>query len=264
VTTDGRSVGGPGSGTGSHPGLHVVEHVPADPDAPLVILVHGSLDRAASFARVVRRLRDMRVVTYDRRGYHRSRDAGPADGGIDDHVADLLAVMAGRRATLVGHSLGGDVVLAATIAAPASVCAVGVYEPPLPWLEWWPRRPMADDPDPAEYAESFFRRMVGDEAWERLPEGTRRERQAEGPTLLAELTSLRTGRAPFDLAAVVCPVLVGRGEASVWHHRRAADAMAEARPGTRIVEIEGAAHGAHRTHPDGFAAFVRQVVDAGR
>ncbi|HUO48320.1 MAG TPA: alpha/beta hydrolase [Acidimicrobiales bacterium] len=249
---------------GTHHALHIVEQVPADPDAPLVVLVHGSLDRAASFARVMRRLRDLDVVAYDRRGYHHSRQAAPAAAGLDDHVADLVAIVGGRRAALVGHSLGGDVVLAAAVAAPGSVTAVGVYEPPLPWLEWWPRRPRGDAPDPAAFAESFFRRMVGDDAWERLPERTRQERRAEGATLLAELSSLRMETAPFDVTALACPLLVGRGEASLWHHRRAADALVEARPGTRIVEIEGAAHGAHRTHADAFADFVRQVVSAGR
>ena len=43
---------------------------------PLVVLVHGSLDRSASFARVVRRLDDVHTVVYDRGGYHRSRQAG--------------------------------------------------------------------------------------------------------------------------------------------------------------------------------------------
>jgi pimeloyl-ACP methyl ester carboxylesterase len=246
------------------PGLHIVEHRPAERGAPLVVLVHGSLDRAASFARVAKRLADLDVVTYDRRGYHRSRsEAAPA--GLDDHVADLVTVIDGRRATLVGHSLGGDVALAAAIAAPDLVAAVGAYEPPLPWLEWWPRRAATRaDEDPAAFAEAFFRRVVGDQAWERLPERTRAERRAEGPTLLAELVALRTKGAPFDLAAVPVPLVLGRGEQSLWHHRRAVDALVEIHPDAVVVEIEGEAHGAHRSHPDAFAGFVRRAVAAGR
>jgi len=245
-------------------GLHVVEHRPNAAGAPLVVLVQGSLDRGASFARVTRRLRDLDVVSYDRRGYHRSRDDTPPVVGLGGHVADLLAVVGGRRAALVGHSLGGDVVLAAAEAEPASVTAVGVYEPPLPWLDWWPRRPDPAEPDTGAFAESFFRRMAGDEAWDRLPARTRAERRAEGPALLAELSTLRAGGPPFDLAAIGVPIVVGRGSRSRWHHRRAADAIVEVHTDAQLVEIEGAAHGAHRSHPDAFADLVRLVVDAGR
>jgi pimeloyl-ACP methyl ester carboxylesterase len=246
-------------------GLHLIEHRPLRPGAPLVVLVHGSLDRAASFSRVGRRLRDLDVVVYDRRGYHRSRSAAPRAAGFDDHVADLLAVIGDRRAAVVGHSLGGDVALAAAIAAPQAITAVGAYEPPLPWMAWWPRRNRTiDTDDPAGFAEAFFRRVVGDQAWERLPERTRAERRAEGPTLLAEISALRMDAAPFDLAALAVPLVVGRGERSLAHHRRAIDALVELRPDAEVVEISGAAHGAHLSHPDAFAAFVRQTVAARR
>jgi pimeloyl-ACP methyl ester carboxylesterase len=246
------------------PGLHIVEHRPDVEGAPLVILVHGSLDRAASFARVARRLVDLDVVAYDRRGYHRSRAVAPPAVGLDDHVADLLAVLGERRGALVGHSLGGDVAMAAALAAPALVSAVGAYEPPLPWMEWWPRRARtAPDEDPAAFAEAFFRRVVGDQAWDRLPERTRAARRAEGPTLIAELMALRVDEAPFDIDALRVPIVLGCGEQSLWHHRRAVDAIVEIHPDAEVVDIGGASHGAHRSHPDAFADFVRRVVAAG-
>jgi len=227
------------------------------------VLVHGSLDRAASFARVARRLPELDVVAYDRRGYSRSRALEPRAETLDDHVADLFSVLDGREAVVVGHSLGGDVAMAAAARAPAQIPAVGAWEPPLPWLEWWPRRARAGaDEDPAAFAEAFFRRIVGHEAWDRLPERTRAARRAEGPALLAEILALRTGAPPFDLAAFPVPLVVGRGGASLDHHRRAADAIAALRPGTVVVEIEGAGHGAHRSHPAAFADFVRRAIAA--
>jgi len=230
-----------------------------------VVLVHGSLDRGASFSQVAHRLRDLDVVVYDRRGYHHSRWATPPATGLDDHVADLLAVIGDRRAAVIGHSLGGAVALAAAIAAPRAITAVGAYEPPLPWMEWWPRRngPVGTD-DPLGFAEAFFRRVAGDQAWERLPARTRAQRRAEGPTLLTELAALRIGGAPFDLGALDVPLVVGRGERSLVHHRRAIDALIEIHPHGEVVEIAGAAHGAHLSHPDAFAAFVRRTVAAGR
>ena len=86
---------------------------------------------------------------------------------------------------MFGHSYGGNVALALADRHPALVRAVGVYETPLPWLDWWPdddrrRRRRADgDDDPAEAAERFMRRMVGDEKWARLP--ARDTRRPGGP-----------------------------------------------------------------------------------
>ena len=246
-------------------GLHVVDHHVNSAHGPLVVLVHGSLDRGTSFARVVRRLGDLRVVTYDRRGYERSRDVRPPATSLRDHIDDLLAVIDGRLAAVVGHSYGGDVALGAAVAAPDTVRAVGAYEPPLAWMPWWPRRARSavEGVDPAEYAEGFFRRMVGDGAWDRLPEHTRQARRADGPALVAELSAIRADDPPFDVAELAVPAVFGRGEHSVPHHRRAAGYLAEEVAGAELVEIAGAAHGAHLTHPDAFAAFVRRVVARG-
>ena len=241
-------------------GIHVVHH--GEPRHALtVVLVHGSLDRGASFARVVRRLPDLHVVTYDRRGYHHSRQAGVART-IGSHVADLVALVGKGPVAVVGHSYGGDVAMGAAIAAPEQVRAVGVYEPPLPWLEWWPRRSARSiaDEAPGAFAESFFRRVVGDAGWDRLSDHARDARRADGPALVAELADLRGGDPPFDLRALRVPVVLGRGERSLDHHRRAIDALDSVVEDREVIEIPGAAHGAPLTHPDAFAGLVRRVV----
>jgi pimeloyl-ACP methyl ester carboxylesterase len=242
--------------TGPHAG------VAPDPIAPTVVLVHGSLDRGASFARVVRRLPDLHVVTYDRRGYHHSRSAGIART-IDAHVADLVALVGDGPASVVGHSYGGDVAIGAALAVPDRIRAVGVYEPPLPWLEWWPRRSVRSiaEEDPGVFAESFFRRVVGDSGWDRLSDQARAARRADGPALVAELADLRGGGPPFDVRSLHVPVVLGRGERSLDHHRRAIDALDSLIEDGEVIEISGAAHGAPLTHPDAFAAFVRRVVE---
>lgn len=243
------------------PRLHVVEHHRAA-DGPVVVLVHGSLDRGTSFARVVRRLPDVAVVSYDRRGYEHSRPLRPLATTLADHAEDLLAVVDGRPAAVVGHSFGGDVALAAALAAPDVVRAVGVYEPPLPWAPWWPARPRpAPGPvDPGEAAERFFRRMVGADAWDRLPAAARAARRADGPALVADLASLRRPDAALDLGRLRVPVVAACGGRSLPHHRRATAAVAEAAPDAELVEVPGAAHGAHLTHPDAFAGLVRSVL----
>ena len=246
--------------------LAVDEHLPPSgaSGAPLVVLVHGSLDRAASFARVVRRLGDLHVLAYDRRGYQRSRNAGPVATTLDDHVDDLLDVVGGRDAVVVGHSYGGVVALAAAARGASEVVGVAAYEPPLPWLDRMfapgspPRTPLVGDP--ALVAESFFRRMVGDSAWDRLPPATRAARRAEGPELVGELAAIRGEEPAFDAASVDVPALVGRGERSLERHRRGTAWLVDHLPDAELVDVEGAAHGAHLSHPDAFAAFVRRAV----
>lgn len=254
-------------------GLDVAEHPPPGGwDArrrPTVVLVHGSLDRGSSFARTIRRLEDLGVVTYDRRGYQGSRHAGtPVD--LAGHVEDLLEVVGalpgGGPVTAVGHSLGGDVVIAAALIRPELFASIGAYEPPMPWLGLAPgrrrRRPWRAG-DPADEAEAFFRRMVGDAAWDRLPESVRAERRAEGPALVADLAGMR-GDAPFDATALAVPAVFGRGGPQTSaHHREVVGWLASHVVGAELFEIEGAGHGAHLTHPDGFAALVRLAVSLG-
>jgi pimeloyl-ACP methyl ester carboxylesterase len=260
-------------------GLHVMTRA-ADPAAAsegggagaTVILVHGSLDRAESFRRVMRRLREVTTVAYDRRGYQESRAAGVVDMG--GHMVDLLEVAEEVRRTspgplvAIGHSLGGDVVVGAAVAEPRAFDAIGAFEPPMPWLGFRrsdigddrPRSwaPMADDP--GEEAERFFGRMVSQSAWERLTEEGKATRRADGPALVADLTSMR-GPTPFDVMALEVPAVFGMGGLGAEHHRRAVTWLGANVPGAMAYEIEGSHHGAHLSHPDHFAHFVRLVLE---
>ncbi len=272
--------------------LAVTEHLPGSgtEGCPLVVLVHGSLDRAASFARVIRRLDDLHTVAYDRRGYHRSRLAVPLNTTLDGHIDDLLEVVGGRPSVVVGHSYGGDIALGAAVrgGADAGIVSVVAYEPPMPWLGSWARSPnsnaamaaMADGADgagteattptegavptdpvsAAEAAERFFRRMVGDASWDRLSPSAKAERWADGPALEAELAAIRTRQAPFDVTALAVPATFGRGERSAPRHRDTVAWLSDHVPDAELVEIAGATHGAHLTHPDAFATMVRSAL----
>jgi pimeloyl-ACP methyl ester carboxylesterase len=193
--------------------------------------------------------------------------------------------------TVIGHSLGGDVVIGAALAEPGLFASIGVFEPPMPWLGFHRRlAPVtpepaqgpapepargdstADggqtlrhwppfDPDPGIEAERFFRRMVGNSAWARLPEPAKQDRRDDGPALVADLTSIR-GPAPFDVTALTVPTLFGRsGAAGESHHHQTAAWLAEHVTGAELMEIDGAGHGAHLSHPDAFARFVRRAVE---
>ncbi|MGD9702561.1 MAG: alpha/beta fold hydrolase [Acidimicrobiia bacterium] len=238
-------------------------------DGPLVVLVHGSMDRMAGMAKLARRLSgNCSVIRYDRRGYGESAaHLGPFT--MEHQVADLLAIVADRRCVLVGHSYGGNVVLAAADRRPELVAAVAVYETPLSWLPWWPgttagANAVATQGRPEDAAEAFMRRIIGDELWERLPERTKAARRAEGPALVGELTDLGT-HAPWSASRIECAVIVGRGELGQAHHAASTQWIAsEVRDGTKVT-LTGCRHGAHASDPEQFAErLVRPAIELSR
>jgi pimeloyl-ACP methyl ester carboxylesterase len=114
--------------------LHVEVH--GVDDGPVVVLSHGWTCSTAFWAAQIRELApDHRVVAYDQRGHGRS-PASPVcstDVLADDLEAVLAATLApGEKAVVVGHSMGGMTVLAASArpgfrehAAAVLLCSTG-------------------------------------------------------------------------------------------------------------------------------------------
>jgi pimeloyl-ACP methyl ester carboxylesterase len=227
-------------------------------DGPPVVLVHGAMDRNTSFARVAEALAPLPVVRYDRRGYGRSRTAGTGD--LATHVADLVTILDGQPATVVGHSFGGLVALGAAALAPELVTAVGSYEAPVPWVEWWPYRSALLAEDPQGAAERFLRHHIGDDRWERLPRRWREERRAEGMAMAHENIGLGPPDPPFDPTRLMMPVVIGRGGASGPRAARAAHELSAVVAGAEEHVVADAVHEAPGTDPEGYAGFVRAAV----
>jgi pimeloyl-ACP methyl ester carboxylesterase len=219
------------------------------------------MDRSTGMLKVARQLDEVaHVLRYDRRGYGRS---SPHDGpfGMDEQVDDLVRLLAGRPAVLVGHSYGGNVALATAARHRELVRALSIYETPLSWEPWWPgttagANALATRGEPADAAESFMRRLVGDTRWEALPERTREQRRREGVAMVGELSDLRT-RAPWHADEIGVTVLAGYGSNGRPHHRRAMEHVAQTVPGARAVELEGCAHDAPLAHP---ALYAERLV----
>lgn len=233
-------------------------------DRPLVLLCHGSMDRSAGLLRLSRQLdHAATVIRYDRRGYGRS---GEADGpfSVAGNIADLAAVLdrhaPGRTVDLgFGHSFGGNVVLGLAALEPERFARVAVYETPLSWFDWWPTSTAGGAAtqidDPAEAAEVFMRRLIGDDHWERLPPGTRRDRRSEGAAMVGELADLRVA-APWDEARVTLPVLAIDGEHGRLHHQMGMQRLAALLPDGRHVQLAEAGHAAPNTHAGPLAALL--------
>ncbi len=247
-------------------GLEVTRRRHDVPDAasPTVVLVHGAMDRAASFGRTMRRTGALDVVAYDRRGYAGSLGAG-STATIQDHADDLAAIIEWTDApavVVVGHSLGGTVAAALAVRGHPRLGAVAAYESPFPLLDdsfdqvGGGAVQVGRDQGPQHGAEHFYRLMVGDSTWSRLRERDRLARRGEGPALMAELEDLQRPDRAVDPALIRIPVLVGWGDLSSERMRSGAQLLVRRVPDAAVHEIRNAGHGAHLTHPDEFARFV--------
>jgi pimeloyl-ACP methyl ester carboxylesterase len=231
------------------------------PEATL-ICVHGGLDRGGSFARLARRINSFDVVTYDRRGYQGSRDLQPLS--FELHVGDLLALARQERergpVIVFGHSYGGDVALGAAIENPSLIQLAVLYEAPLPWVlrREGMHMPLTDDPE--REAETFFRRIVSDAAWERLSELERDSRRRDGPALISDLSSLRDGSLALDLTRLRAPTTYAYGdERSPDYYRELCDRLTEQNPIIGSRELRNTGHGAHLSIPDQLAAMIESL-----
>jgi len=222
----------------------------------LVVFVHGVLDRGRSFDRVAALLdSECRMISYDRRGYGASVQAADNPVGVDQHVADLLDILNGRPAVVVGHSFGGVTVLGAAIQAPDVVRAVVIYETGLAWVPGWDDRVLSamlwgEDP------EGRCAQMMFGSRWEGMAPDQRAALLIEAKAFVAEERSVRMGEPPFDLAELRVPLVYGCGGSHPFNIVR--DHLSRTLKRLEIVELPGAGHNAHRTHPDGFADLVRR------
>jgi len=88
------------------------------PDAPTIVLVHGWVCSLEMWLYQIRALAaDHRIVAYDLRGHAASAPAASGEYSMDALAADLDAVLGacvplGRRAVVVGHSMGAMSVVA--------------------------------------------------------------------------------------------------------------------------------------------------------
>jgi pimeloyl-ACP methyl ester carboxylesterase len=92
-----------------------------------------------------------------------------------------------------------------------------------------------------------------------LEPAARADRLADGPALIADLRSL-DGDPLFDVTELAVPAVFGVGGESDGFHKENVAWLAEHVPRADRIEIPGAGHGAHLSHPNAFADFVRAAV----
>lgn len=227
----------------------------AGPTSEVVVMfIHGSLDRSAGMARLARLAqRTHSTLRFDRRGYGRLREhSGPFT--VAGNTDDVVTILNGRNAVLVGHSYGGNIALATAERLGSQIRGVTTYETPLSWFDWWPQGSAggaAIAAQPEDAAETFMIRMIGEKRWNELPQATKDQRRQEGRALTGELRDLRVGP-PWNADNIVCPVICGHGTRGQPHHIDGAPKLALMLRNGESRVIEGAGHGAPISHPKEF------------
>ncbi|MGE0878942.1 MAG: alpha/beta fold hydrolase [Acidimicrobiia bacterium] len=233
-------------------------HTETGTSGPLVVFVHGVLDRGRSFEPIAARLLDCRVITYDRRGYAGSAALPGAPASVSRHADDLIELLDGRRAIVVGHSFGGVTATTAAVRAPELVESLVLYETGMAWAPGWDDTAVRAVLDSADPEVAALRLMFG-ERYEAMSADEQQFRRRDAAAFVAEEESVRQGVHPFDLKALKAPLIYARSAPTVmpW----VADFVREHVPDAELPLIEGAGHHAHRTKPDDFHALVRRGIE---
>jgi pimeloyl-ACP methyl ester carboxylesterase len=237
-----------------------------------VVLVHGSWTDRRSWDLLVPLLAPRHdVIAVDRRA---------GNGTRADDVADLAALivgLGGQPVHLVGNSFGASVALHTAATHPELIASVSAHEPPLFGILAAGAAP--DDLEALSAAVAAVLRLTeaganeeaarlfvesvafGPGAWDQLPAELRRTFVRNAPTFLDEQRD--PDWSTIDLAALArspVPIQLSRGDTSRLAFRAVIDRLAAAVPHASVVELAGAGHVPHATHPDLLAASLQAFL----
>jgi pimeloyl-ACP methyl ester carboxylesterase len=236
--------------------------------SPLV-LVHGSFSTHETNWEFVKPLLAPRFTVYAiaRRG----RGGTDATEGhrLEDEARDAASVIRaiGEPVSVLGHSYGAHVALAATTLVPDAVRKLVLYEPVWPSIftpeSVAPLEALARAADWDGFAWAFFRDRL------QVPEQETQQVRAselwppivtDGPATLGDLRALsRYDFVPERFRDVRCPTLLQIGTESP-RHLYVTDALAAVLPDARIGELHGQAHEGMTTGPEMYAEAVTRFL----
>jgi pimeloyl-ACP methyl ester carboxylesterase len=220
-----------------------------------ILLIHGTGSDANNWGSAPDELARLgRVLTYDRRGFTRSRGTGhPHRTTAAQHADDAAALLdrlGARPAIVVGRSYGGNVALELARRHPGHARALALLEGGGEALSPEVRvfideltdqvRAAVADRGPEAAGEVLWRAVLGDAGYEAAPEGMKARVAANGAAVLADLDGFWEGQPDLaQLAEITCPVLVVAAASSPPAFRAPCDALAAALPDARLVVVEG-------------------------
>jgi pimeloyl-ACP methyl ester carboxylesterase len=246
-------------------------------DGPPVILIHGVGLNGDVWARQIEALApSRRVIAYDTLGHGLSAPP-PADAVLGDYVGQLFRLMDGLklpRASLVGHSMGAMIAIAAAIEEPARIDRLVALN-------------SVHDRSPAQRAAARERAdlldrggaaITGEAALERwfgpIAEGTFAEQRAQVQSWLDAVDPTGYARAyrvfatsdaayTNRLEELQCPALFMTGERDPHSTPAMSRAMATAAPHGQAIVLPGQRHMAAFAAPDLCNRIILDFLQAG-
>lgn len=232
-----------------------------NPDAPRLVMVLGTQDRAAKLKPAVEMLDDYDITIFDRRGWGASAGAGTCST-LDEVTADLETVIGDEPAIVIGLSFGGFIAFSLRERRPDLFTGLGVWEMPL-IQRFWPEdlidltRQLSAMPGEEVVCATFG----GVERVMSMNEKRRAAILAEGPAAKAESGLLVADHPEPDFSKVDVPALFAYGfETAFAPEIEATTFAASQTPGAHLIGFPGVGHLVHRSNPDVFARFVRMAV----
>ena len=254
--------------------LHVIRHG----EGPSLLFVHGSAADHGTWTIQLAALRkQFRVIAYDRRGCERS----PLPDGVGffstaQHAQDAASVISAHGSAPIvacGSSYGAVVVLELARLHPHLLAGAVLCEPPLPSSEYAGSAPYAFgchfDRLVAERGgdaagELFLRTVLGNHAFERIPEAWRDRACAMWRQIRADCASLnRTLPRYASMTSIEIPILLLGGTQSPDYFELTLRALLRALPNARSDLVPDAGHSmhtdAHRAFNDRLIGFCRDI-----
>lgn len=247
-------------------------HVVRAGSGPRVLFIHGSAADRTTWSIQLATLRERFAMTaYDRRG---------GEVTVEEHAADAAGVIEAERAgaemevevagrgIVVGSSFGAVVALELIRTRPELCAGAVLIEPPLAptdegapaalpaaFLAEYDRR-IAADGGPAA-AELFLRLVLGEAAYERIPDVFRDRSKAKWAEIRSDTAALIAYRPRYaELRGVAVPVLLLGGGRSNAYFRPTLEALRAHLPAARLEIVEGAGHMLHAEAHRRFAALL--------
>lgn len=274
--------------------LHYVDW--GDPGGPPLLLIHGGRDHCRNWDWVAAALREeWHIIAPDLRGHGDSQWSADGSYSMAGYIYDLAQLIHQQHlapATIIGHSLGGNIALRYAGIYPETVARLVAIEGLGPSPQRLAER---EAPTIAERMDQWIleqRRLAG-----RLPrryasiEDAFRRMQEENPHLTAEQARHLTVHGanqnedgtyswkfdnyvrawpPYDMrgrdiqllwSRINCPTLLLYGKES-WAGNPAEDGRAEHFRHATVVGIDGAGHWLHHDRLDEFLRVVRGFLSA--
>lgn len=249
-------------------GLYVEERGSGAP----VVCIHGAGGTTLAWTSAIDKLSRLgRVIAYDRRGCARSeRPEHYERTSIAEHADDaaaLIDALGAAPAVVIGRSQGGEIAVDLALRYPDRVRALALLEGGglalgMAFREWLAAVDeevfAAAEVDVSTVGEVLLRRILGDAAWEELPEEVQQVFAENGPAIVAEERGGLLDVSAEQLGAIVQPTLLVAGKDSPRAFAEVTEVTAAAIPSARIAWVEGG-HLIDAAHP-AVLGFVDEVL----